>query len=246
MLNDQVALVTGSTGGIGRATALALARLGAQVVITSNEPDRIPEALEEVRHLAPRSIGIESDVTSTASLERLVQTTLEQFGRIDILVNNAGITRDNLLVRMKDEEWDQVLAVNLTSIFHLTRLVVKSMMKARYGRIVNVSSVVAALGNPGQANYVAAKAGLIGLTKTLAREVASRGVTVNCVAPGFIATRMTESLKAEVQQAMLAQIPMGVMGQPEDVAGVIAFLVSEQARYITGATIPVNGGMYMS
>ncbi|MBF0125177.1 MAG: 3-oxoacyl-[acyl-carrier-protein] reductase [Magnetococcales bacterium] len=246
MLKDHVAIVTGSTGGIGQATALALAALGARLVVTSNEPDRIPEALAAVQRLSPDSVGTESDASSIDSLERLMLTTLDRFGRLDILVNNAGITRDNLLVRMKDEEWEQVLAVNLTSAFRLTRLALKPMMKARYGRIVNISSVVAATGNPGQANYAASKAGLIGFTKTVAREVASRGITVNCVAPGFIATRMTESLKPEVQQAMLAQIPMGVMGKPEDVAGVVAFLVSEQARYITGATIPVNGGMYMS
>ncbi len=245
-LTGQVAIVTGSTSGIGLATALQLAQAGATVVITSNEAHRIDDVVAEMRQHAPESAGIVSDVSSSESLAQLVDFTTQQFGRIDILVNNAGITRDNLLIRMKDEEWDQVLAINLTSVFHLTRLVLKPMMKARYGRIVNVASVVATTGNAGQANYVASKAGLIGFSKTVAREVASRNITVNCVAPGFIATRMTELLKPEVQQAILSQIPMGSMGTPEDVAAAILFLASNAARYITGSVIPVNGGMNMA
>lgn len=245
MLKDRVAIITGSTSGIGRVTALEMARQGASIVITSNEPDKFDETLAEVREFAPRAEAIETDVSDKASLETLVKFTQEQFGRMDILVNNAGITRDGLLMRMKDQDWDSVLAINLTSIFHLTRLVIRPMMKARFGRIINIASVVGFTGNPGQANYTAAKAGLVGFSRTVAREVANRGITVNCVAPGFIRTAMTDQLKPAAQEAILSQIPMAEMGTAEDVAQSIMFLSSEQARYITGETIHVNGGMYM-
>ncbi|MBF0152266.1 MAG: 3-oxoacyl-[acyl-carrier-protein] reductase [Magnetococcales bacterium] len=245
MLNDRVALVTGSTSGIGRVTALELARRGAKVIITSNEGQRIPEVLEEVRRLSPDAEGYEADIASRSRLEEVVKQATERFGRIDILVNNAGITRDNLMIRMKDSEWEDVLSINLSSAFYLTRLVLRAMMKARYGRIVSVASVVGVTGNAGQANYAASKAGLIGFTKSLAREVASRGVTANCVAPGFIQTRMTDALSTAAKEAMLAQIPLGAMGKPEDVACAVAFLASDEAGYITGETIHVNGGMYM-
>ncbi|MEO5332277.1 MAG: 3-oxoacyl-[acyl-carrier-protein] reductase [Magnetococcus sp. YQC-5] len=244
-MQDRIAIVTGSSSGIGRVVALHLARLGAKIVLISNESIRILEALEEVRTLSPDSEAFEADVTSLPCLEESVKLTLEKFGRIDILVNNAGITRDSLLVRMSHADWDRVIAVNLTSVFHLTRMVVKPMMKARYGRIINISSVVGATGNPGQANYVAAKAGLIGFTKSVAMETASRNITVNCVAPGFIRTAMTDSLNIKAKEAILSRIPMGNMGKPEDVANAVAFLASDQASYITGETLHVNGGMFM-
>ncbi|MBF0136315.1 MAG: 3-oxoacyl-[acyl-carrier-protein] reductase [Magnetococcales bacterium] len=246
MLDNRVALVTGSTSGIGLVTALELARRGAKIIITSNEGQRIPEVLEQVRALSPDSEGYEADIASHARLEEVVKLATERFGRIDILVNNAGITRDNLLIRMKDAEWEDVLKINLSSAFYLTRLILRGMMKARYGRIVSVASVVGASGNAGQANYAASKAGLMGFTKSLAREVASRGITANCVAPGFIQTRMTDVLNAAAKEAMLAQIPLGAMGRPEDVAHAIVFLASDEASYITGETIHVNGGMYMT
>ncbi|MBF0176134.1 MAG: 3-oxoacyl-[acyl-carrier-protein] reductase [Magnetococcales bacterium] len=246
LMKDRVALVTGSTSGIGRVTALELARRGAKLIITSNEAQKIPEVLQEVRALSAEAEGYEADMASRSRLEEVVKQATERFGRIDILVNNAGITRDNLMIRMKDSEWDDVLNINLTSAFHLTRMVLRSMMKARYGRIISVASVVGVTGNAGQANYAASKAGLMGFTKSLAREVASRGVTANCVAPGFIQTRMTDVLGATAKEAMLAQIPLGAMGRAEDVAYAIAFLASDEAGYITGETIHVNGGMYMS
>ncbi len=245
MLKDRVAIVTGSSSGIGRVIALELARLGAHVVLVSNESIRILEALEEVRAISPRSEAFEADVTSEPCLNESVKTTLEKFGRIDILVNNAGITRDGLLLRMSNADWNRVINVNLTSAFQLTRMVLKPMMKARYGRIVNIASVVGATGNPGQANYVASKAGLVGFSKSLAAEVATRKITVNCVAPGFIRSAMTDKLNPKAREAILSKIPMGAMGNAEDVAHAVAFLASEGAGYITGETLHVNGGMYM-
>lgn len=245
-MKGRVAIVTGSSSGIGRVIANDLARRGARVLLISNEPAQILEALAEVRVFSPESEAFEADVTSYTSLCEGLDLCLTKFGRVDILVNNAGITRDNLVMRMKDEEWDRVLAVNLTSIFQLTKLVLKPMMKARYGRIVNMASVVGVTGNPGQANYAAAKAGLMGFTKSLAAEVASRNITANCVAPGFIQTAMTDKLSPKAREAILARIPMGVMGQADDVANAVAFLVSEPSRYITGETLHVNGGMYMA
>lgn len=244
-MQDRVAIVTGSSSGIGRVIAVHLARRGAKVVLISNESIRILEALEEVRAISPESEAFEADVTSLPCLNESVKLTLEKFGRIDILVNNAGITRDGLLVRMSPADWDRVIAVNLSSVFHLTRMVVKPMMKARYGRIVNVASVVGSTGNPGQANYVASKAGLVGFSKSVALETSTRNITVNCVAPGFIDTAMTNALNSKAKEVILSRIPMGFMGKPEDVAHAVAFLASEQSGYITGETLHVNGGMYM-
>ncbi|MEO5341022.1 MAG: 3-oxoacyl-ACP reductase FabG [Magnetococcus sp. MYC-9] len=245
MLKDRVAIVTGSSSGIGRVIARELARQGARLVLISNESIRILEALEEIRQLAPESEAYEADVSSRPCVNEAVNLTLERFGRIDILVNNAGITRDGLVMRMKEEEWQRVMEVNLHSVFRLTQMVLRPMMKARYGRIIHISSVVGHTGNPGQSNYVAAKAGLEGFAKSVALEVASRNITVNCVAPGFIRTAMTEKLNSKAREAILARIPLGVAGEPEDVAHAVAFLASEQARYITGETLHVNGGMYM-
>ncbi|MGN7612800.1 3-oxoacyl-[acyl-carrier-protein] reductase [Magnetococcales bacterium HHB-1] len=245
LFKDRVVLVTGSTSGIGRVTARHFAAAGAKVIVTSNETDKLPEALEEMQALSPESVSFDADVTDSAALDELVKFSIAQFGKIDILVNNAGITRDGLFLRMKDDDWDLVLSINLTSIFRLSRRVVRHMMKARYGRIINIASVSGFIGNGGQANYVAAKSGLVGLSKTIAREVAPRGITVNCVAPGFIKTAMTDKLSDKAREAILAQIPMKEMGTSEDVAETIAFLASEQAKYITGETIHVNGGMYM-
>ncbi|MBF0627418.1 MAG: 3-oxoacyl-[acyl-carrier-protein] reductase [Magnetococcales bacterium] len=245
-MQDRIAIVTGSSSGIGRVIALQLARLGAKVVLISNESIRLLEALEEVRAISPDSDAYEADVTSLPCLEESVKLTLEKFGRIDILVNNAGITRDALLVRMAPRDWDRVIQVNLTSIFHLTRMVVKPMMKARYGRIVNVASVVGATGNPGQSNYVASKAGLVGFSKSVALETASRNITVNCVAPGFIRTAMTDALNPKAKEAILSRIPLGSMGEAEDVANAVAFLAAERSGYITGETIHVNGGLHMA
>ncbi|MBF0626432.1 MAG: 3-oxoacyl-[acyl-carrier-protein] reductase [Magnetococcales bacterium] len=245
MFKDRTAIITGSSSGIGRVTAVAMARQGARILLVSNESIRILEALEEVRQFSPDSQAYEADVTSRACLAEMVRFAGQEFGTIDILVNNAGITKDNLLLRMKESEWDDVLSVNLDSVFFLTQLVLRPMMKARYGRIVNVSSVVGMTGNPGQANYAASKAGLIGFTKSLAREVAPRGITANCVAPGFIQTRMTDALSPTAREAILSQIPLGAIGEAGDVANAILFLASESAHYITGATLHVNGGMYM-
>ncbi|MEO5363197.1 MAG: 3-oxoacyl-ACP reductase FabG [Magnetococcus sp. DMHC-8] len=245
MLKDRVAIVTGSSSGIGRVIAKELARRGARLILLSNESIRILEALEEIRQYSPDSEAYEADVSSPVCVNEAVNMTLERFSRVDILVNNAGITRDALVMRMKPEEWHRVMDVNLHSVFRLTQLVLRPMMKARYGRIIHISSVVGHTGNPGQANYVAAKAGLEGFAKSLALEVASRNITVNCVAPGFIRTAMTDKLNSKAKEAILARIPLGVAGEPEDVAHAVAFLASEEARYITGETIHVNGGMYM-
>ena len=245
MLEGRVAIVTGSSSGIGRVVAIELARRGADILLVSNESIRILEALEEVQAFSPKSEAYEADVTSTPCLREAVQQAMRSFGKIDILVNNAGITRDGLLLRMKEADWSKVMEVNLNSVFRLTQMVLKPMMKARYGRIINISSVVGATGNPGQANYVASKAGLVGFSKSLAVEVASRNITVNCVAPGFIQTAMTDKLNLKAREAILARIPLAAMGKPEDVAYSVAFLASDEARYITGSTLHVNGGMYM-
>jgi 3-oxoacyl-[acyl-carrier protein] reductase len=245
MLEGKVALVTGSSRGIGRAIALELGRHGATVVGTATTEvgaEGITLALTEA---GVSGSGTVLDVNSAGDAQHLVESIQERFGSISILVNNAGITRDNLLLRMKDEEWDDILNTNLKSVYRMSKLVLRSMMKARDGRIINIGSVVGAMGNAGQANYAAAKAGMVGFTKALAREVGSRGITVNCVAPGFIDTDMTRSLGEAQTEALVQQIPIGRLGRGEDIAAAVAFLASAGAGYITGATLHVNGGMYM-
>ena len=245
MLDGQVALVTGASRGIGEAIAIALAKAGAKVVGTATTEagaDRITKAIADA---GGQGAGRVLDVRDAAACTALVEAVAAQVGPVSILVNNAGITRDNLLMRMKDEEWDDIQSTNLKSAFLLSRAVLRGMMKARAGRIVNVSSVVGHTGNPGQANYAAAKAGLAGFTKSLAREIGSRGITVNCVAPGFIETDMTRALAEEQVKKLVENVPLGRLGRVEDVAGAVLYLVSPQAAYVTGSTLHVNGGMHM-
>ncbi|MBN8461398.1 MAG: 3-oxoacyl-ACP reductase FabG [Dechloromonas sp.] len=245
MLNDRIAFVTGATRGIGRAIVLELGRQGATVIGTATSEDgagRISACLAEA---GVKGKGIMLDVTDNSRTDAVLADVAKEFGPITILVNNAGITRDNLAMRMADDEWDAVIDTNLRAVFRLTRGVMRGMMKARFGRVVNITSVVGYSGNPGQANYCAAKAGVAGLTRSLARELGSRNITVNCVAPGFVATDMTHALTDEQKEAMLAAIPLGRAGTPEDVAGAVGFLVSPAAAYVTGTTVHVNGGMFM-
>ncbi len=245
-LEGQVALVTGASRGIGQAIALALGQAGATVIGTATS-DKGAQAISD--YLAEASIkggGMKLNVTDAAEVDAVITAISAQFGDIGILVNNAGITRDNLLMRMKDEEWDDILATNLTSVFRLSRAVLRAMMKARSGRIISIASVVGAMGNAGQTNYSAAKAGIMGFTKSLAREVGSRNITVNCVAPGFIDTDMTRALPEAQRQALLAHIPLGRLGSAEDIAAAVTFLASPAAGYISGTTLHVNGGMYMA
>jgi len=246
MLEGKVALVTGASRGIGRAIALELAKSGADVVVNyaGNEAAAL-EVVSAIEALGRSATAVKCNVASSAEVEAMVSGAIERFGKIDILVNNAGITRDNLLMRMKEEEFDEVIDTNLKGVFNCIKAVTRPMMKQRSGRIVNISSVVGALGNPGQANYVAAKAGVIGLTKSVARELASRNITVNCVAPGFIETDMTDKLTPELKEAMLKQIPLAALGQPEQIAKVVRFLASDESSYMTGQTLHVDGGMYM-
>lgn len=245
LLEGNVAFITGASRGIGLAIALELAKHGATVIgtaTTQNGADGITRQLEEIS--AP-GMGVLMNVNDIEQISKALEIANKQFGDVSILVNNAGITRDNLLVRMKDEEWDEVMATNLKSIFYLSRTVLRAMMKARSGRIINISSVVGVTGNPGQANYAASKAGMIGFTKSLAREVGSRNVTINCVAPGFIDTDMTNSLTTEQRLNLLKQIPLGRLGQSTEIAAAVVFLASPAASYITGTTLHVNGGMFM-
>jgi 3-oxoacyl-[acyl-carrier protein] reductase len=244
-MDKEIALVTGATRGLGRAIALELGGQGATVVGTatsSQGADAITAALQEA---GIKGCGLALDVTDAAAVENAVKTIAERFGPPSVLVNNAGITRDNLLMRMKDEDWESILDTNLSSAYRTIKACLRGMMKARHGRIINISSVVGATGNAGQANYAAAKAGMIGLTKSLASELGSRGITVNAVAPGFIDTDMTRELPEASREALLSRIPLGQLGQPEDIAAAVAFLASPAARYITGETLHVNGGMYM-
>jgi len=245
MLNEKVALVTGATRGIGRAIALELGRLGATVVGTATSEDGAGKISAYLADAGIKGRGVVLNVTDAAQTDATLGELSKEFGAITILVNNAGITRDNLAMRMGDDEWDAVIDTNLKAVFRLSRGVMRGMMKARFGRIVNISSVVGYSGNAGQANYCAAKAGVAGLSRSLARELGSRNITVNCVAPGFIATDMTHGLSDEQKAAMIANIPLARAGTPEDVAGAVAFLISPAASYVTGTTIHVNGGMFM-
>lgn len=240
----QVALVTGASRGIGRAIAMALAAQGMKVVGTATT-DAGAEAIGQAL-AAQGGSGLKLDVTDGAALEAAIDGIVKQHGGLHVLVNNAGITRDTLSMRMKDEDWDAVLDTNLKAVFRASRAAIRPMMKQRYGRIVNITSVVGASGNPGQANYAAAKAGVAGMTRSLARELGSRGITVNCVAPGFIDTDMTHSLPEAQKAALLAQIPLGRLGQAEEIAHAVAFLASPGAGYVTGTELHVNGGMYMA
>lgn len=245
MLQGLLALVTGAPQGIGRAIALELARQGATVVGTAMNDEGAQEINAYLAEIGAKGRGIVMDVRDTAQIEAGLDTIEKEFGTLAILVNNAGITRDNLAMRMKDEEWDAVIETNLKAVFRMCRAVMRSMMKARAGRIINITSVVGHAGNAGQANYCASKAGVSGMTRALARELGPRNVTVNCVAPGFIDTAMTKALEDKHREAMLAGIPLGRAGTPEDVAAAVAFLASPAAAYVTGSTIHVNGGMLM-
>ncbi len=242
-LENQVALVTGASRGIGKAIALELAKQGAKVVGTATTESGA-QAIGE--YLAPfGGKGVVLNVTSAEQCSAVLDDAAKAFGAITILVNNAGITQDQLAMRMKDEEWDNVIATNLTAVGRLSRAVLRGMMKAKHGRIINITSVVGSAGNPGQMNYAAAKAGVAGMSRALAREIGSRNITVNCVAPGFIDTDMTKALGEGQHEALLTQIPLGRLGAPEDIAHAVAFLAGPQAAYITGTTLHVNGGMYM-
>lgn len=244
-LTDKVSIVTGAGRGIGRAVALSLAEAGARVVVNSTGQTAANVAAE-INAAGGQGLAVVADISSPAEAARLVETTLAEYGRLDILVNNAGINRDRLVMRMSDEEWEDVLRVNLTGVFLCTRAVLKPMMKQRWGRIINMTSVVGLTGNAGQANYAAAKAGIIGFTRSVAREVASRGITVNAIAPGFIETDMTRQIPEGPREELLKRIPLGSAGTPADVAAAAVFLVSEGARYITGQVLSVDGGMVMA
>lgn len=245
-LSGKVALVTGASRGIGRAIAIELAKRGANVVINyaGNEAAAL-ETKAAVEALGQQAITVKADVSNPAEVETLLQNTLDHFEKIDILVNNAGITKDGLMMRMKLDDWDKVIDTNLKSVFLVSQKCMKPMIKQRHGRIINISSVVGSLGNAGQLNYVAAKSGVIGMTKTMALELSSRGITVNAVSPGFIETDMTDKLSDEVKGDLGKQIPLNRLGKPEDIAHAVAFLASEEAGYITGHTLYVNGGMHM-
>jgi 3-oxoacyl-[acyl-carrier protein] reductase len=245
-LKGQTALVTGGSRGIGRSIALALAAQGVKVAVNySGSEAAAQETVARIVELGSEGIALQGNVGSSEQAENLVKEVLGTWGRIDILVNNAGITRDNLIMRMKEEEFDQVIETNLKGVFNCLKAVTRPMMKQRYGRIINISSVVGVTGNPGQINYSAAKAGVIGMTKTAARELSSRGITVNCIAPGFIDTDMTRELSDEVRSELVKGIPLAKLGRVEDIANTAVFLASEGAAYMTGQTLHVDGGMYM-
>ncbi|MBG9455145.1 3-oxoacyl-ACP reductase [Lysinibacillus sphaericus] len=245
-LEGKVAVVTGASRGIGRAIALKLANEGAKVVVNySGSQAKAEEVVAMIQENGGEAIAVQASVSKTEEVTALMDATVKTFGSLDILVNNAGITRDNLLMRMKEDEWDDVLDTNLKGVFLCTKAVTRQMMKQRAGRIINISSIVGVAGNAGQANYVAAKAGVIGLTKTTAKELASRNILVNAIAPGFIETEMTDQLPEDIKQGMLTQIPLAKLGQPEDIAKAVTFLASDDATYMTGQTLHIDGGMIM-
>jgi 3-oxoacyl-[acyl-carrier protein] reductase len=245
-LEGKTALVTGASRGIGREIALELARQGANVAVNfAGSEAKANQVVNEIKALGRDAFTVQCDVSNSEQVAAMVKETVERFGKLDILVNNAGITKDNLLMRMKEQEWDDVININLKGVFLCTKAVTRQMMKQRNGRIINVASIVGVSGNPGQANYVAAKAGVIGLTKTTAKELASRNITVNAVAPGFITTDMTDKLAKEVMAEMLKQIPLARFGEPKDIAKVTAFLASDDSSYMTGQTLHIDGGMVM-
>jgi len=245
-LKGKVAFVTGAAQGIGRAIAAALAKEGADIVVSDINLELATQTTSEIQAMGVKAMALKSNVADYCDAEQGINQALAQMGKIDILVNNAGITKDGLLIRMKPEDWSAVIAVNLTGVFNMTKIISASMMKQRSGKIVNIASIVGEMGNFGQANYAASKGGVIAFTKTVARELATRNVCVNAVAPGFILTAMTEKLSDEVKKAMQAQIPMQKLGQPEDVAAAVVFLSSPESDYITGQVINVNGGMLMN
>ncbi|HKJ28916.1 MAG: 3-oxoacyl-[acyl-carrier-protein] reductase [Desulfuromonadales bacterium] len=245
MLSDKVAIVTGASRGIGRAIALALASQGAKVVASARNAEALAQLAEEIKAQGGDALAVVGDVALEDDANNLVKQAVEAYGQVDVFVNNAGITRDGLLLRMKNDDWDAVLDTNLKGAFLCTRAVAKVMSKQRSGRIINISSVVGEMGNAGQANYCASKAGLLGLTKSVARELARRNVTVNAITPGFITTEMTEDMTEKAQEAMTEQIPLGRPGSAADVANAVIFLASDQSAYITGQVLGVNGGMYM-
>ena len=245
MLQNQIALITGTSRGIGKAIALKLGKDGATVIGTATTDEGVKSISNYLNEAGIKGKGIILNVNDTDQIRNLFTEIRKEFGEVTILVNNAGITRDDLLVRMKDEKWDEVIGTNLKAIFRLSREVLRSMMMARSGRIINIASIVGSTGNAGQSNYAAAKAGILGLSKSLAREVGSRNITINCVAPGFVDTDMTRALSEKQQQDLLQHVPLKRLGEPEDIASAVAFLASPSAGYITGATLHVNGGMYM-
>jgi 3-oxoacyl-[acyl-carrier protein] reductase len=245
-LEGKTAIVTGASRGIGREIALALAEAGANIVVNySGSKERAEDVARQITDMGREAVAYQCDVSNADSVQNMVKETIGRFGRIDILVNNAGITKDNLLMRMKEDEWDAVIDTNLKGVFLCTKAVTRQMMKQKAGRIINIASIVGVIGNPGQANYVAAKAGVIGLTKSAARELASRNITVNAIAPGFITTDMTDELPEDIRESMLKQIPLAKFGEPKHIAKTVLFLASDDAEYITGQTIRVDGGMAM-
>jgi 3-oxoacyl-[acyl-carrier protein] reductase len=243
-LSNRVAIVTGGGRGIGRTIALKLAEVGATVVVNDiGEASPVGSVVEEIKAMGGQSLAVLADVSSSSDVARLVEETVAAYGKVEILVNNAGITRDQLIIRMSDEDWDRVLSVNLKGAFLCARAVLRHMIKQRWGRIISIASIVGLVGNPGQANYASAKAGIIGFTRTVAKEVGARGITANAIAPGFIDTEMTQRLEEDWKQQLKKQIPLGYFGSPRDVAEAVAFLASEEARYITGQVLSVDGGM---
>ena len=244
-LKDKVAIVTGAAQGIGKVIALGLAKCGADVAVSDINEESLQEVVQEIEALGRKAIAVKMDVSSLKDCEDMVKQTAEAFGKVDILVNNAGITRDTVLLRMKEEQWDQVISVNLKGTFNCTKAVIRSMFKQKSGKIINISSVTGAMGNAGQANYASSKAAVMGFTKSIAREYAHCGITVNAVAPGFIKTAMTDAIPEKDRGAMISIIPAKRLGLPEDVADTVCFLASDMASYITGQVIHVNGGMYM-